>query len=224
MPWPPPMHCGQSERAALAREKLRRLAGDAGTGPPQRMAERQRPAVAPTRASSKPSSRATAGAWTAKASLPPRSSGSRPRACCSAPSGWREPGPMPMIVGSQPATAVARMRASTFRPWAPANSSLTTSTAGGAVGERRRGAGRHRSLRVEGLQGRQLLGGGSARMQPSVTTRPPSAFRWRRSRRRAGRRTAPRRPSGGSGRRSSCSAREMPYLAARFSAVMPIAM
>ena len=46
MPWPPPMHWVARANAPPSRvEQLRRLAGDAGTGRPQRMAERQRAAV-----------------------------------------------------------------------------------------------------------------------------------------------------------------------------------
>ena len=87
-------------------------------------------------------------------------------------------GPMPMIVGSQPATAVARMRASTFRPWALANSSLTTSTAEApSVSGDEVPAVTDPSAVEGGLQGRQLLGGGF-RADAAVLRHPPPVGRF----------------------------------------------
>ena len=218
----------QRVAAALALQQARRLAGDAGAGGAERMAERDGAAVEVQRL--------VADAEFAHAGERLRGEGlvqlddvdgarSRCPARCSALR-VAPTGPMPMMSGAQPATATAASRASGSRPCALGVVLRADQHGGRAVGQRRGGAGGHRALLVERrLQpGERLLRGVGADAAVLVDRaavgldRHDLVVELAVGLRRGG-------AAGGCARRSSsCAARVICQRRATFSAVSPMPM
>ena len=197
-------HGRQRQRLAVPPQERGRLAGDPGTAGAQRMPERDGAAVEVEAALVDAQVRTTASACAANASLSSITSMSASRrparssAFCAAGTG-----PIPMISGAHPATAMLRTRASASQTMRARELGRGHQHGRCAVGQRRAGAGRHRAGRIERrLQLGQLLDawcrlGCSRRSRPwrrrrgSARSRPPAA-----------RRPVPRPPCAGSLRRT----------------------